>query len=61
MRRNFPKMEAIEDAIGKVELLEPGENFTYQAIADKYCLNRSTLSRRHRGCQALNKTKYINQ
>jgi hypothetical protein len=54
-------MGAIEDAIAEIESLKQGEKFTYQAIADKYCINRCTLSRRHRGCQAPNETKYINQ
>lgn len=54
-------MGAIEDAIAEIKSLEPGEQFTYQAIADKHHVDRSTLSRRYRGCQAPNKTKYINQ
>jgi hypothetical protein len=54
-------MGAIEDAIAEIESLEPGEKFTYTAIADKYGVNRCTLSRRYRGCQAPNDAKIINQ
>jgi uncharacterized protein YerC len=44
-------MAPIDDALAAIKSLEPGENFTYQAIADKYGVSRCTLSRRHRGCQ----------
>jgi transcriptional regulator with XRE-family HTH domain len=39
----------MEDALAAIESLGKGEKFTYQEIADRYGVNRSTLSRRHRG------------
>jgi hypothetical protein len=54
-------MGAIEDAIAEIESLELGEKVTYRAIAHKYGVNRCTLSRRYRGCQAPNDAKIINQ
>ena len=44
-------MAPIDDAIAAIEALKPGEQFSYQAIADQFNVNRSTLSRRYRGCQ----------
>jgi hypothetical protein len=44
-------MAPIDDALAAIKSLESGENFTHQAIADKYGVSRCTLSRRHRGCQ----------
>jgi DNA-binding IclR family transcriptional regulator len=42
-------MGAMEEALAAIESLGEGEKFTYQEIADRYDVNRSTLSRRHRG------------
>jgi transposase-like protein len=44
-------MGAMEEAIAALESLSEGKHFTYQEIADKYGVNRSTLSRRYRGVQ----------
>jgi hypothetical protein len=44
-------MGAMEEAIAALESLSEGEHFTYQEIADRYGVNRSTLSRRYRGVQ----------
>ena len=44
---NSINMAPIDDALAEIELLEPGEKFTYTEIANKYSLWRSTLTRRH--------------
>jgi predicted DNA-binding protein YlxM (UPF0122 family) len=44
-------MGAMEEALAAIESLGEGKKFTYQEIADRYNVNRSTLSRRHRGVQ----------
>jgi hypothetical protein len=44
-------MGAIEEALAAIESLGEGEKFTYQQIADRYSVDRSTLSRRHRDVQ----------
>jgi hypothetical protein len=46
-RNNSTTMASIDDAVAAIELLEDGEYFTYQAIADQFGVNRVTLSRRH--------------
>jgi hypothetical protein len=46
-------MAPIEDALAAIEAQELGEKLVYQEYADKYNVNRSTLSRRHRRvCQS---------
>ncbi|KAF2727567.1 hypothetical protein EJ04DRAFT_134164, partial [Polyplosphaeria fusca] len=45
-------MGAIEDAIAAIESREPGDSFSYRAIANQFGVNRTTLSRRHQGRQA---------
>jgi hypothetical protein len=42
-------MAPIDDAIAAIEREELGEQLVYQKYADKYGVNRSTLSRRHCG------------
>ena len=44
---NSINIALIDDALAKIELLEPGEKFTYTEIAHKYGLWRSILTRRH--------------
>jgi hypothetical protein len=41
----------MEETLAAIERLDEGEKFFYQEIADRYDVNRSTLSRRHRGVQ----------
>jgi hypothetical protein len=41
-------MGAIEEALAALDSLSEGEKFCYQKIADRYGVNRSTLSKRHR-------------
>jgi len=60
-RRNSVKMGAIEEAFEEIESLEPGEKFSYQAIANKYGVHRVTLSRRHQGLQAPRDTQTTQQ
>ncbi|KAH5390817.1 hypothetical protein HBI32_241910 [Parastagonospora nodorum] len=45
-------MDPIQAAIEDIESREPGERFTYTEVAAKHNINRTTLSRRHRGIQA---------
>ena len=42
-------MSSIEAALAAIKSQEPGENICYTKIAQEYGVNRSTLSRRHRG------------
>jgi IS30 family transposase len=51
----------MEAALTAIESLEPGEKFTYQEIADQYGIQRSTLSRRHRGRQGMLEAQRTNQ
>ncbi|KAF2820796.1 hypothetical protein CC86DRAFT_471018 [Ophiobolus disseminans] len=44
-------MAPIDDAVAEVELLQPGEHFLYRAVARKFNISNSTLTRRHRGRQ----------
>jgi hypothetical protein len=53
-------MGAMEDALAALESLGEGEKFCYQKITDRYGVNRSTLSRRHRGVQGSMKDHAIN-
>jgi hypothetical protein len=54
-------MGAIEDAIAKIELLDPRLKLMCRAIASKYGVNQCTLSKRYQGYQAPNDAKIINQ
>jgi hypothetical protein len=51
-------MDPIEAAIAAIESLEPGEDFSYQAVAKKFNINRTTLSRRHQSLQAPRTAQY---
>jgi transcriptional regulator with XRE-family HTH domain len=42
-------MAPIDDAIADLELREEDEKFTLKEVADRYGVERSTLSRRWRG------------
>jgi DNA-binding IclR family transcriptional regulator len=46
-------MGAMEEALAAIKSLGEGEKFTYTKIAERYSVNRSTLSRRHRSVQRL--------
>ena len=51
----------MEEALAAIETLGEGEKFTYQEIANRYDVNRSTLSRRHRGVQRSMKEYAVNK
>jgi hypothetical protein len=42
-------MSAIEAALAAIESLKPGDTFTYSQVAREFGVDRTTLSRRHRG------------
>jgi hypothetical protein len=42
-------MDAINAAINAIESREPGASFSYRAVAQQFGVDRTTLSRRHRG------------
>jgi hypothetical protein len=44
-------MPGINDALAQIAELSPGEKICYTKIAEKHGVDRSTLSRRHRGVQ----------
>jgi hypothetical protein len=44
-------MGAMEEALAAIESLGEGEKLTHTKIAERYSVNRSTLSRRRRGVQ----------
>jgi hypothetical protein len=46
-RHNTTDMGAMEEALTAMESMGEGEKFTYEEIADKYNVNRCTLSRTH--------------
>jgi hypothetical protein len=54
---NIGDMKEVLSALGS---LSEGEKFCYQKIADRYDVNRFTLSRRHRGVQGLMEDHAIN-
>ena len=44
-------MSPIQEAIEYLELHEAGDDFSYRKVAQKFGVDRTTLSRRHRGVQ----------
>jgi hypothetical protein len=44
-------MEPIDAALAAIELRKLGEQFLYQAVANQFGVNRTTLSQRHQGRQ----------
>ena len=44
-------MEEINAALAEIDSLEPGEDFSYSKLAEKYGVSRITLARRHQGLQ----------
>jgi transposase len=44
-------MDPIEAAIDSIESREPGASFSYRAVAKRFGVDRTTLSRRHQGRQ----------
>jgi hypothetical protein len=54
-------MAPIDDAIAAIKLREHGEHFSYQAIADEFGVQRSTLLQRYHDCQSFQDTQKTNQ
>jgi hypothetical protein len=54
-------MGSIEEALAELESLEPGKRINYTQVAKKYSVDRSTLSKRHRGVQRSRSYQYENQ
>jgi transposase-like protein len=44
-------MDPIQEAIKYIESRESGDKFSYRQVAKIFGVNRTTLSRRHRGAQ----------
>ena len=54
-------MTAIQEAIEYLESREAGDNFSYRQVAKIFGVNRTTLSRRHKGLQVSHEAKCANQ
>ncbi|KAF1955927.1 hypothetical protein CC80DRAFT_414460 [Byssothecium circinans] len=54
-------MAPIDDALTANKSLEPGEHFSYRAIARQFNVPHSTLSRRHQGRQRPREAKDTDQ
>ena len=54
-------MEPIDQALTALEALKPSESLNYTAVAKIYGVNRSILSKRHRGLQSSRDIGYKNQ
>ena len=56
-RHNATTMSPIQEAIEYLESRGPGDKFSYRKVAEKFGVNRTTLSRRHQGKQSTYATK----
>ncbi|CAE7002810.1 hypothetical protein P3342_001681 [Pyrenophora teres f. teres] len=54
-------MDPIEAAIDAIESREPGAPFSYRAVAKRFGVDRTTLSRRHKGLRQSNATAHQHQ
>ncbi|KAF2023294.1 hypothetical protein EK21DRAFT_81258 [Setomelanomma holmii] len=54
-------MSPIEEAIAEIESREPGEDFSYTEIANKYGVVQSTLMQRHQGQTSSQKARGFNK
>ncbi|KAF1966861.1 hypothetical protein BU23DRAFT_485280 [Bimuria novae-zelandiae CBS 107.79] len=54
-------MAPINDALADLMSLSPSEQFSYQKVAKKYGVSRSTLMRRHHATTQPHALKIINQ
>jgi DNA invertase Pin-like site-specific DNA recombinase len=54
-------MSSIEAAIEAINSLKPGNSINYTKIAKEFGVDRSTLSRRHRGVQGPRDCQYEQQ
>jgi hypothetical protein len=60
-RCNLTAMAPIDDAVAAINLLEPGEHFSYRTIACQYGVLKTTLTQRHQGCQHLQEAENTSQ
>ena len=58
---NSTNMCRIEAALRYLELLKPGEQFTYTNVAEEFGVERSTLAQRHQGISTSRATRLQNQ
>jgi hypothetical protein len=54
-------MNPIHEATAAIESRDPGDKLVYQEYARYFDVDRSTLSRRHKGCQGTQEAKNLNQ
>jgi DNA-binding GntR family transcriptional regulator len=54
-------MSQIEAVIAAIELLEPGEQFSYHQLAKKFACSRTTLAQRHQDLASSRSTMEKNQ
>jgi transposase-like protein len=54
-------MSSIDAALEAINSLKPGDSINYTKIAKEYGVDRSTLSRRHRGVQGPRDHQYEQQ
>jgi DNA invertase Pin-like site-specific DNA recombinase len=50
-------MQRIQELIEDINSCEDGASFSYREVADKYNVDRTTLSRHHQGAQVSNEAQ----
>jgi hypothetical protein len=60
-RNNSTTMAPIDNAIAAIELLEPGEHYSYCEVARRFTALYTTLTWRHKGCQEPREAKDTSQ
>jgi transposase len=60
-RHNSTTITAIQEAIEYIESREAGDKFSYRQVAKIFGVDRTTLSRRHKGLQVSHEAKIANQ
>jgi hypothetical protein len=60
-RDNSTTMAPIDNAIAAIELLEPGEHYSYREVACRFTVLYTTLTRRHKGRQEPREAKDTSQ
>jgi hypothetical protein len=53
-------MDPIQEAIEYIESREAGDSFSYRQVLKIFGVNRTTLSRRHKGSQGTREAKIAN-
>jgi AraC-like DNA-binding protein len=59
-RHNSTTIDPIQEAIEYIESRKARDNFSYRQVAKIFGVNRTTLSRRHKGLQVSHEAKYAN-